>query len=146
MNISSSTLFHFMSKPEYLINILLNDFCPRFYPEDFSYLFPSMISGFCKIAIPMICFCDIPLSLIHEHMEEYGNYGIGMKKEWAIRNRINPVIYAIEKTNLTKQIDNILLKHDVNMHEERFPSSQDYLEFLEIISYIKPYKAIQAVR
>lgn len=37
-------------------------------------------------AIPMVCFCDLPLSLIAKHLKEYGCFGIGMTKRWGIKH------------------------------------------------------------
>jgi hypothetical protein len=45
-------------------------------------------------AIPMVCFCDLPLSLIKKHVEEYGGYGIGLNKTWGVKNGVAPVIYT----------------------------------------------------
>lgn len=46
------------------------------------------------IAIPMICFCDIPLKYVaEEHVKRYGKYGVGFTKEWAIKNQIQPILY-----------------------------------------------------
>jgi len=45
-------------------------------------------------ATPMACFCDLPLSLIGKHLKEYGNFGIGLDKDWGIRNGVAPVIYT----------------------------------------------------
>ncbi len=33
------------------------------------------------VAIPMICFCDIPLLRIENHCKKYGKFGIGLNKE-----------------------------------------------------------------
>lgn len=46
-----------------------------------------------RLAIPMISFCDIPLSQVKEHIGKYGPYGIGMTKEWATRMKLCPVQY-----------------------------------------------------
>jgi len=42
---------------------------------------------------PMVCFCDIPIGRIAEHVGFYGSYGIGMSRDWALRNGLNPVAY-----------------------------------------------------
>jgi hypothetical protein len=44
-------------------------------------------------AYPMVCFCDIPLSRISEHVDYYGKFGIGLTREWAIKNGLNPIFY-----------------------------------------------------
>ncbi|GHU91455.1 hypothetical protein FACS1894155_11140 [Bacteroidia bacterium] len=41
----------------------------------------------------MVCFCDIRLSDISAHTKEYGDYGIGLGKEWGVRKELNPLIY-----------------------------------------------------
>ena len=41
----------------------------------------------------MVCFCDIPLGQIDQHVKTYGKYGLGMSKEWAMKNGITPVRY-----------------------------------------------------
>jgi len=54
----------------------------------------------------MICFCDLPLSLIRKHLETYGNFGIGLKKAWGIKNGITPVLYIYKETQLFKALSN----------------------------------------
>jgi hypothetical protein len=46
------------------------------------------------LAYPMSCFCDIPISRISEHTAFYGSYGMGMTKEWGLRNNLAPLIYT----------------------------------------------------
>ena len=49
----------------------------------------------CKgIAIPMICFCDIPLLRTQQHRRKYGQYMIGFEKE-ALINLVNETEYFI---------------------------------------------------
>lgn len=76
--LSANTLFHFTNNIDNIINILTNEFSPRYCMESFEFL------GGCdlEIAIPMVCFCDIPLSQIKNHIENYGGYAIGLSKEW----------------------------------------------------------------
>jgi len=47
--------------------------------------------------VPMICFCDIRLETI-TRFSNYGRYGIGLTKEWGIKNKLNPVFYLENST------------------------------------------------
>lgn len=89
MAISANTLFHFTSEYEALINILRSRFYPRLCLEK-GLWYP----GDKKWAIPMVCFCDIPLSNIADHTKKYGNYAIGIKKTWAMEQGITPILYV----------------------------------------------------
>lgn len=87
--ISANALFHFTKTPESLASILANDFWPHYHSEqihlraDVNY----------ELWIPMVSFCDIPLSQIDQHIETYGHYGLGMSKQWGIKNGLNPILY-----------------------------------------------------
>lgn len=81
----------------------------------------------CKgIAIPMICFCDIPLLRTKHHRKQYGNYMIGFNREALVKTinstnyMLNPVQYrchqifdeqledlSIQKENYIEQISSI---------------------------------------
>lgn len=67
-----------------------------------------------KIAFPMISFCDIPFSDMHEYLLDkegkvvgkYGKYTIGMKREWGKANRLSPVWYRDkDSSSLRSQMD-----------------------------------------
>ncbi len=52
------------------------------------------------VAIPMICFCDIPLLRIERHCKKYGKFAIGLDKEIMsdiYNNQLNPVWYLDSK-------------------------------------------------
>lgn len=133
-NISSNTLFHFTSKAEYLIGILTNNFIPRFCHEQV--LFNGKPNGArIEAAIPMICFCDISLGQINNHIHTYGSYGIGMSKEWGIKKKLNPIIYINENSIVADAIVNLsthIVREEVSKTVDR--------EFSTITKYFKPYK------
>ncbi|MBW2962136.1 abortive infection system antitoxin AbiGi family protein [Mesonia aestuariivivens] len=52
-----------------------------------------------EILIPMVSFCNIPLSLVPNFLY-YGDYGIGLSQEWGIKNNIEPVKYLVNNTPL----------------------------------------------
>ena len=85
MAISSKNLFHFFSEFKYLKQAIKEGLWPRYFIEK--------KWNTKDIAIPMFCFCDIPLSQIKDHIDEYGHYGIGVSKDFARVNRITPVTY-----------------------------------------------------
>lgn len=98
--LSSESLFHYVEKKEYLIDILENNFRPRYVIEKMYF----DEEDYFEVGIPMLCFCDIKLANIEEHTNWYGNYGIGMKKEWAIRNGLTPVHYYNKDSHLSNEI------------------------------------------
>lgn len=73
------------------------------------------------VAFPMISFCDIPIADMHEYIEKYGNYTIGMKRDWGQKERLSPVWYRdITSSTLGEQMDlfkNILGKEAFKLEE-----------------------------
>ena len=61
-----------------------------------------------SFGIPMVSFCDVPLTEYKKHFKKqstnnlgyYGDYGIGLTKEWAKNNKLNPVLYIEYNSNL----------------------------------------------
>ncbi len=90
MAVSSKTLFHFTRRYRTLVQILKDKgfwaqytIEPRWDIEE--------------VVIPMVCFCDIPLTSIAEHAKRYGSYAIGLSKEkWekVIDEEVSPVFYV----------------------------------------------------
>lgn len=102
--ISANTLFHFTKTRENLIGILGHTFRPRYCWEDISTLEPDPTRTKPRFATPMVCFCDIPLSQVQDHAKTYGNYAIGLTKEWGIKNLLNPVFYIEPHSNISKTL------------------------------------------
>ncbi len=155
--ISSNTLFHFTSKREYLINILKNNFRPRYCLENFACLTPNNpTADQFTYAFPMTCFCDLTLSNTGKHLHTYGNYGIGLTKDWGKRNGLNPILYVHANSVLWKDIhesslviqeqirQNILFDDDLIKGITRLkffikPYEDDYLRNGEIIPNVRFY-------
>ncbi|WP_448552705.1 abortive infection system antitoxin AbiGi family protein [Thalassotalea montiporae] len=91
MKPKSDTLFHFTKSLDTLKLMLKNGFWPRYCLEDVDWV---DIDDAKFVAFPMVCFCDIPLSRVDEHVDFYGNFGIGLTKEWAISNGLTPIQYV----------------------------------------------------
>lgn len=97
MPLSSNSLIHFTNDKESLKGILGDNFQIFNCRE-------SVVLGGRRTSwvIPMVSFCDIPLSEVKEHISKYGHYGIGMTKEWAIRQGLNPVLYMAQNSMLSE--------------------------------------------
>lgn len=101
MGLSTKNLFHYTNR-DALFGILNEGF--RFFNvnEDLPIIDPE--SDDPLLAIPQIirhafswrtvCFCDIPIDHISDHRSQYGDYAIGLTKDWAIFKRITPVRYV----------------------------------------------------
>ena len=85
----TSSLFHFTEDLEVLKSIIRNGLIPNFCKEDLCYEDRKIIIG-----VPMVSFCDIPLTRTSEFKSRYGELAIGLSKDWAIRNQINPILYV----------------------------------------------------
>jgi len=99
----SKAVFHFTKSLDVVKSILAHGFFPRYCLEDVNWL---GYEQFDYIAYPMVCFCDIPITRISEHIKFYGNYGIGLTKEWAISNQLNPISYISLKSSLITDLRN----------------------------------------
>ncbi len=108
----SGSLFHYTREFDFLKSILKNGFYPRYCLEHTSLFFQSPT----KSAFPMVCFCDIPLSRSSRHTGDFGEYGIGVKKEWAIRNKANPVIYLSQESTILNDF-RVLIGQDEDSFE-----------------------------
>jgi Putative abortive phage resistance protein AbiGi, antitoxin len=108
-NISANVLFHFTKSLENIVDILKSGFYPHYCPE---YLFGRLQAKAASAgmppaqAAPMVCFCDLPLSLIRRHLDGYGHFGIGLAKRWGIKNGVSPVFYTHEQSQTFKPLSN----------------------------------------
>jgi hypothetical protein len=101
MQPKSNTLFHFTKSLNILQKVLEEGFWPRYCQEDMAWF---SLPDLEYISYPTVCFCDIPLSRIDEHVGFYGNFGLGMSREWAERNHLNPVLYLAGSNQLSTEL------------------------------------------
>lgn len=134
MKPKSDNLFHFTKNIEFLKNILANGLLPRYCLEDSRWL--EVDRNF--IAYPMICFCDIPISRISEHTDFYGQYGIGLTKNWGLTNKLTPVIYAPQGSAAIRIADFLFSLDYEGQPEQKQKNNKTADHIYELISLIKP--------
>ena len=105
----SENLFHFTRTIDVLEGILKNGFYPRFCLEDISWARTKDN----HMAFPMVCFCDIPIGRISEHTAFYGEFGLGLTKEWGLKNKLSPVAYT-HSTGAVSDLLRYIIKSDVD--------------------------------
>ena len=136
----SSTLFHFTKSNDILKSLLKDGFWPRYCLEDIAW--QKEEHDF--VAFPMVCFCDIPISRISEHVGFYGSFGIGLSREWGLRNGVNPVFYMAKSETLDKSLNHVLdLAHEDEDESSRL-ESLNHVRYL--LSYFKPIKGRMIAR
>lgn len=87
-------------------------------------------------AHPMISFCDIPLSNSYKHFTAYGRYGLGLSKDWAVANGINPVVYIDRESLLASSLHDLL--KETNNPESNISKIQRSL-ILRVKAHTKNY-------
>jgi hypothetical protein len=149
MSVSANTLFHFTLKKEDLLNILKNGFYPRYCIEDVKLSFEERYQklAHAEIAIPMVSFCDIPLSQIRSHILRFGPYAVGMAVEWGIKNGLNPLMYVAPESNPIKIFRDSIsdsISYLLDQNNGKNPEGKKLGELAEhimyLIRYLKPYE------
>lgn len=134
MALSSDTLIHFTNSKEALKGILADNFKIKYCQETIK------LHGVEEVLhIPMVSFCDIPLSQIKNHISSYGNYGIGLSKKWALKKRLNPVLYVQESSSLAQSYEELvkfLFKEEVEGTLDKKARRMG----ADIVRYIKNYE------
>jgi len=130
MGLSPSTLFHFTTKKG-LFGLLADNFKIKYCLEEISHNVRPV-----EIAIPMVSFCDIKISEISEHISKYGQYGIGLEKNWAIEKGLTPVIYMNSSSSFCNNIIDSIRKI---AQIESIPIN-DRFQITNILRYTKIYE------
>lgn len=98
-----------------------------------------------KFGVPMTSFCDLRLSELPFHMNKYGKFGIGLSKQWAIQNGLNPVAYVTAESEFTNLLLEGLQTYFVHVNTledlESLPTlSKSYMNLMNVQRYIKNYE------
>ena len=132
-NPKSKTLFHFTKSEDAFYSILENGLKFTYNEERYNDVF--------HYALPMICFCDMPLTMIGEHTIKYGSFGIGFNKNKMINNYwklLNPVNYIFSK-NLLDGAESFLEIAKKRFNEEDEKSKKLYELAINQLAFMKPY-------
>ena len=134
MPLSSNTLIHFTEKKDALKGILADNFHVKYCKESIHFGENSNLI----IHVPMVCFCDIPLSQIKNHIANYGHYGIGLTREWAIKNKLNPVLYVQHDSSLAISYDQLI--KDILKASKKINDKDVFKRTMDIARYLKNYE------
>ncbi|SFC41814.1 abortive infection system antitoxin AbiGi family protein [Clostridium uliginosum] len=132
---SANVLFKFMTDLKYLREILTNKaIIPRYYEESIEYLEVDELE---KIVFPMVCFCDINVSRLSEHVEYYGKFGIGLNKEWGIKEGVQCINYINANSAIRNDFTHIFAKaYNENVEDNNLEEYNNYL--LSNLLFMKP--------
>ena len=135
MALSSNSIIHFTNSKESLQGILTDNF-------KLSYCIENIILNNKPIGfyVPMVSFCDIPLSQVKDHIKKYGAYGIGLTKEWAERQKLNPVLYVEKNSSLSESYINVYFEYVVNSGKKLQQLDNKEKSIVDILRYIKNYQ------
>lgn len=132
----SKSIFHYTKKFEYVCDILERGFIPSFCEEEL-----CTKSNCFKFHVPCVCFCDIPLTRAKDHKKKYGEFAIGVKKDWARKNDINPITYLNSESGIADSILSVIKAHKsyINKQTGRKKKQETYNR-IRTLSHFKNYK------
>lgn len=114
------------------MSILDNGFYPRYCLETADH-----ISNL-PMAMPMVCFCDIPLGRLSEHTEFYGEYGLGLTKEWALKNGLHPMTYLTQDGPLPDLLKFLLYTGTITAIQNESVKQEANKQFSKFFPLVKP--------
>lgn len=126
MNIYSNSFFHRI-KYYNVIELILEQGFKAFYCKEEIFLGKNRNSAY--IGIPMVSFCDIPLSNVRNN--HYGKCGLAMSRKWGRRKQLEPVLYY--PNDIKCQSTKMIIKAANNFFKNRKNS-----DLYRILGYSKP--------
>lgn len=130
MNPRSESFFH-LTKHRTTLESILTDggFWPRYCFEQNIWR-TYTARAHTHFWLPLVSFCDIPLTRLQLHAETYGYFGLGMTKDWGAKVKLHPVAYIDPQGPLSKPFN-----------EAR--SSMSYETWIDATAFIKPVSGVQ---
>lgn len=137
--VQPDTLFHFVSKLDYLLATLERKMIsPRYCREDVRYL---QLQDVKELAFPMSCFCDIGLQKLEQHMGCYGYFGIAFPKKWCMDNGFQAIHYLNKGASLAKDVKKAFRAATKLMDHNGSRATDTLSDFLlQQLMYYKPYQ------
>jgi len=151
--LSLNRLFHYTHSLENLVGILTHGFQIRYSLEKLG-LFEETISITDEFAFPVVCFCDIPLNLVNQHIKVYGKYAIGLSKTWGEQQAMCPIFYLPKEAESKIILESIAKNiHGNSVHLRDIFNSLSgtnnkkvisqvinlYDQLIDLMMFIKPY-------
>jgi len=88
----------------------------------------------------MVSFCDLPLSQVRTHLRIYGNYGIGLRKDWGKANGVSPVLYSYRESSFLDHLRKVIHENlDEGSRNEPL-NPKFYRRVFGILSFLKQYE------
>ena len=135
MALSANTLIHFTSDKASLKGILEDNF------QVFNCREEIVLGGHrSALYLPMVSFCDIPLSEVKDHITKYGSYGIGMTKEWGMGQGLNPVLYIAPNSKLSESYRFAFNSFTGVGGGGTYSWSEEQRALADVVRYIKNYE------
>lgn len=141
-SIHPSSVFHFTNNFNALQGILKDkSFRISYARENF-----SGINKHHQSLVPMVSFCDIRIADLKNHIESYGNYGVGLSKKWAEKSRLSPVLYISQDSPIAddliyslQKLPTLLKLFDPNWQQKN-EEREVYLSICRLRQYVKNYE------
>ena len=111
-NISSQTLFHFTDSYDVIEKILSPSSDHKISGFKFSKIYEKIPGTKLAYFVDSVSFCDIPLSMVKNHVNWYGAYAIGIKCSAIKALGASPVYYSHSKT--------VGIPHNISSHSIEF--------------------------
>jgi hypothetical protein len=125
------------------VGILTHEFVPRYSLEEFAPVLSARSTDVdLGVGIPMVCFCDMPLSQAARHKEAYGRYALGLTKAWGMAAGVAPVLYTYPSAATTDAFVKLHLEIEElrGTADDGAPFSYETERFL---CFVKPYEGVR---